>query len=216
MVGAGPTPRRNHLRPDNGAASRTTCDCRLRTSLASWRTATSPSDTARSSTEQRSQEPVILVSRTRATVYFRHLPRATLPAPILPVSGRNDRAAVIRRASAAPSVIARTGRTDAAVPAPDASADTVLGDRLRRWRLDTARAAGLPPYAVFHDSTLDAIVAAKPGDRRALASISGIGPARIERWGEAILAAIVDPGASGAPCSGGGPSRSATTHGGAT
>src|SRR4029077_14996027 len=48
-------------------------------------------------------------------------------------------------------------------------------DRLKRWRSETARAAGIPAYIVFHDSTLSAIAAANPKDLAGLLRVPGIG-----------------------------------------
>ena len=45
----------------------------------------------------------------------------------------------------------------------------------------------MPAYVVFHDRTLAEIAARKPGDRTDLASISGIGPAKLERYADEIL-----------------------------
>ena len=62
--------------------------------------------------------------------------------------------------------------------------------RLREWRLQRAKADEVPPYVVFHDSVLHAIAAARPGTLGELAQISGVGPAKLERYGEEVLAAI--------------------------
>jgi ATP-dependent DNA helicase RecQ len=64
--------------------------------------------------------------------------------------------------------------------------------RLRAWRTEQARAQSVPPYVVFHDSTLAAIAAAQPRDLDALASIGGIGAKKLERYGPALLELLVD------------------------
>ena len=46
---------------------------------------------------------------------------------------------------------------------------------------------GVPAYVVFHDRTLAEIAARKPGDRTDLATISGVGPAKLERYADEIL-----------------------------
>jgi ATP-dependent DNA helicase RecQ len=63
-------------------------------------------------------------------------------------------------------------------------------DALRQWRLDTARAAKLPPYVIFHDKTLAEIARSRPGSIADLAAVSGVGPAKLERYGAALLAAL--------------------------
>jgi DNA helicase-2/ATP-dependent DNA helicase PcrA len=64
------------------------------------------------------------------------------------------------------------------------------GQRLRDWRLERARADGVPPYVVFHDSVLQAIAAAQPASLGELAQISGVGPAKLERYGDELLALV--------------------------
>jgi ATP-dependent DNA helicase RecQ len=61
---------------------------------------------------------------------------------------------------------------------------------LRAWRLATARAQGVPPYVVFHDATLIAIAEARPSSLVELAAVPGIGTAKLERYGAAILEAL--------------------------
>ena len=61
---------------------------------------------------------------------------------------------------------------------------------LRRWRLERSRADGVPAYVVFHDRTLAAIVARQPATRDELAAIPGIGPAKLDRYGDDLLAAL--------------------------
>ena len=70
-------------------------------------------------------------------------------------------------------------------------ADAKLFEALRGWRRDTAQANGVPPYVIFHDATLAAIVRAKPADRNALARIPGIGEAKLKRHGTELLAVVI-------------------------
>jgi len=78
-------------------------------------------------------------------------------------------------------------------PAPQASAspslppDPGLLARLKAWRTEEARRRRVPPYVVFHDSTLAAIAAARPGDAEALRRVKGVGPAKLEAYGAAVL-----------------------------
>ena len=62
-----------------------------------------------------------------------------------------------------------------------------LFERLKAWRAEQARAQSVPPYVVFHDSTLSAIAAAQPRDLGALGNIAGIGAKKLERYGPALL-----------------------------
>jgi len=63
---------------------------------------------------------------------------------------------------------------------------------LKQWRLDTAREAQHPPYMVFTDATLLSIVEAMPSTPGQMLDISGIGPAKLEQYGEDVLAVLED------------------------
>jgi ATP-dependent DNA helicase RecQ len=91
-----------------------------------------------------------------------------------------------------PEARARGGRTRGrgAPAAPADAATDGLFQRLRAWRAARAREQGVPPYVIFHDATLRAIAEARPCDLDALAGIAGIGRSKLERYGEALLAAV--------------------------
>jgi DNA helicase II / ATP-dependent DNA helicase PcrA len=78
----------------------------------------------------------------------------------------------------------------AAAPAVAKAEWSADAQRLREWRLERAKADEVPPYVVFHDSVLHAIAAARPGTLGELAQISGVGPAKLERYGEEVLATV--------------------------
>jgi DNA helicase-2/ATP-dependent DNA helicase PcrA len=67
---------------------------------------------------------------------------------------------------------------------------TTDAQRLREWRLERAKVDGVPPYVVFHDSVLHAIAEQRPASLGELAQISGVGPAKLERYGTDVLAAL--------------------------
>jgi ATP-dependent DNA helicase RecQ len=62
-----------------------------------------------------------------------------------------------------------------------------LFDSLRACRRELAEEAGVPPYVVFHDSTLREMAAARPQSREALARITGVGMRKLETYGDAFL-----------------------------
>jgi ATP-dependent DNA helicase RecQ len=66
-----------------------------------------------------------------------------------------------------------------------------LFEALKVWRRETAHASGVPPYVIFHDATLAAIVAAKPATLSALAQIPGIGETKLKRHGAELLAVVI-------------------------
>ncbi len=62
---------------------------------------------------------------------------------------------------------------------------------LKRWRLQRAKADEIPAYVVFHNTTLAEIAQRRPSTIAELASVPGIGPAKLERYGNDVLAALV-------------------------
>ena len=81
-----------------------------------------------------------------------------------------------------------SGATGAAAAAVDPG-DPVLA-ALKAWRLAQARDQGVPPYVVFHDRTLLELAAQRPSTRGQLAEVAGIGAAKLERYGDALLAVL--------------------------
>jgi DNA helicase-2/ATP-dependent DNA helicase PcrA len=69
-------------------------------------------------------------------------------------------------------------------------ADAALLEALHGWRRARARADAVPAYVVAHDALLVEIAAARPRSATALQSIKGMGPAKVERYGDDILALI--------------------------
>ena len=65
-----------------------------------------------------------------------------------------------------------------------------LFEALRARRRELAAGAGVPPYVIFHDSTLREMAEAKPVTREALSGVSGVGEAKLERYGDAFLEVI--------------------------
>ena len=68
--------------------------------------------------------------------------------------------------------------------------DAHLVEALQLWRRDRARADGVPAYVVAWDSMLLAIAEARPASVTALARVKGMGPAKLERYGDEILAIV--------------------------
>ena len=58
---------------------------------------------------------------------------------------------------------------------------------LKSWRREEAKKRAVPSYVVFHDAVLQAIATARPASRGELAGISGIGPHKLEEYGDALL-----------------------------
>jgi ATP-dependent DNA helicase RecQ len=67
-----------------------------------------------------------------------------------------------------------------------------LWHALKAKRTELAREQGVPPYVIFHDSTLLEILNQKPGNLTEMGSISGIGQAKLTRYGDAFLQVLED------------------------
>jgi superfamily II DNA helicase RecQ len=61
---------------------------------------------------------------------------------------------------------------------------------LREWRRERAKADDVPAYVVFHDSTLAEIATLQPRTIADLARVTGVGPTKLERYGEEVLRAL--------------------------
>jgi DNA helicase-2/ATP-dependent DNA helicase PcrA len=78
-------------------------------------------------------------------------------------------------------------------PAVNVGRGGAVFDRLKEWRRKRAQADGVPAYVVFHDRTLGEIAERRCKDWADLAAISGVGPAKLERYADEVLA-ILDAG----------------------
>ena len=82
--------------------------------------------------------------------------------------------------------VARAAGAARREPEPD---DPIFA-ALKQWRLERARADDVPAYVVFHNSTLAEIAGRKPQTLRDLATVPGVGPAKLERYGDDVLVAL--------------------------
>lgn len=80
---------------------------------------------------------------------------------------------------------AQAGRLE--VGGDDPEPDDALFDALRAWRARVAAANGVPAYLVFHDRHLQVLAGRKPSTLRELAGCPGVGPAKLERYGDDLL-----------------------------
>jgi ATP-dependent DNA helicase RecQ len=84
----------------------------------------------------------------------------------------------------------RAARESAGEAPPPTPEERALYGRLKQLRNDLAREAELPAYCVFNDRTLVELARRRPGDRSAMLAVAGVGPAKMEKYGEAFLSAI--------------------------
>ena len=67
-----------------------------------------------------------------------------------------------------------------------------LFEKLRWWRVETARKHNVPAYVIFHDATMREIAKARPGSLAQLRTITGVGEKKLETYGEEIVALIAE------------------------
>jgi ATP-dependent DNA helicase RecQ len=65
--------------------------------------------------------------------------------------------------------------------------ETKIFERLREWRAGQAREQGVPAYVIFQDKTLREIASQQPADLGGLSGVSGVGEAKLSKYGEQIL-----------------------------
>ena len=135
--------------------------------------------------------PVVrLTEAGRAVMKGERPPRVLLPP--------RDRLPMIadsrgRRRRGAARVHAGPDRSVPPAAAPAYTADTgeaELFEALRRHRLDLSRALGAPPYVVASDRTLRELATFRPRSLRELEGIYGIGPSKLDRFGQGFLDVI--------------------------
>jgi ATP-dependent DNA helicase RecQ len=88
----------------------------------------------------------------------------------------------------------RSGRRDAVAEYSSdveaSAAQPALVAALRELRTSLARAAKVPAYVIFPDRTLVEMAVRRPVSLDALSDVRGVGPTKLERYGEKILAVI--------------------------
>jgi superfamily II DNA helicase RecQ len=120
--------------------------------------------------------------------------RAATPAELLISDGVVEEFAA-RAATPAKTKKARTAAEKAgksaekpAEPVQLSAEGEALVARLKKWRAAEAKRLRVPAYVVLHDRTLTALAGMRPGNQKQMLEIDGIGPAKVDKFGEAILA----------------------------
>ena len=81
--------------------------------------------------------------------------------------------------------ISRASKSDK--PAPLSAKGEALAARLKEWRAAESKRLGVPAFMVLNDRTLATLAQARPANPRQLLEVNGMGPAKVERFGKAIL-----------------------------
>jgi len=86
----------------------------------------------------------------------------------------------------------RSAETAAKEPAAGGAppADPQLLEALKQWRREQGAAAGVPLYQILNNTALDELARHRPDTPESLLAIKGIGPAKLSRYGEALLALL--------------------------
>ena len=86
----------------------------------------------------------------------------------------------------------RRARGPREAPAPLPADAEATEAALRTWRTERARRDAVPPYIVLSDKYLRGVAVARPRSLVALRALPGIGPTKLELYGEEILAVIAE------------------------
>lgn len=96
----------------------------------------------------------------------------------------------LRRDAEPEKRMSKAERSARAKEAFEGANDDPLWQALKAKRLELAREQGVPPYVIFHDSTLLEIHNRKPQTLDDMGQISGIGQAKLQKYGDAFLQVI--------------------------
>jgi ATP-dependent DNA helicase RecQ len=103
---------------------------------------------------------------------------------------QGQRQVMLRKEAPRAAVRRREARDRDAVAATLQPADQPLFEALRNLRTRLAREQNVPPYVIFHDTTLRGIATLKPSSGDELARVGGVGAAKLERYGEQVLEVV--------------------------
>lgn len=104
---------------------------------------------------------------------------------------RGEREVPLRREAPRTARPARSTRKAGAAPVADLDAGaTTVFESLRAWRAATAKEQGVPAYVVFHDATLREIATRRPTTLDELGTVTGVGAAKLDRYGARLLEAL--------------------------
>jgi ATP-dependent DNA helicase RecQ len=104
-----------------------------------------------------------------------------------PARAKKEKTAGVK-AAVKPSARLDTGaKTTATAGVPVTAVEEALVARIKEWRRAEAKRLRVPAYVVLHDRTVTALALARPGNPKELLEIDGMGPAKVEKFGDTIL-----------------------------
>lgn len=105
---------------------------------------------------------------------------------------KGEQAIWLRRDATPEKRASKAERSSRLKEAFEGANDDPLWLALKAKRMELAKEQSVPPYVIFHDATLIEILNQKPQDLTAMGLISGIGQAKLERYGVAFLEVIAE------------------------
>jgi ATP-dependent DNA helicase RecQ len=84
----------------------------------------------------------------------------------------------------------RTSAKSSYVETDLSTAEQAIFDKLRWWRVETARKHNVPAYVIFHDATMREIAKARPASLDDLRGVTGVGEKKLDTYGAEIIALI--------------------------
>jgi DNA helicase-2/ATP-dependent DNA helicase PcrA len=139
------------------------------------------------------REVVILTDRHRPSPFLAEL-RGEAPVAVGAPSAPSRPGGSVGPGS--PSAGSGRRRSTTADPVSTPAVDPSIEQALRAWRTGRSRQDRVSPFIVLHDRTLLAVAAARPTSLVALRQVAGIGPTKLELYGEEILATLAAMSAS--------------------
>ena len=105
---------------------------------------------------------------------------------------RGEKEVWLRRDAEPKRKVSKAERGARAREAYAGASEDPLWQALKAKRTELAREQGVPPYVIFHDSTLLEILNRRPGNLTEMGQISGIGQAKLARYGDEFLKVVED------------------------
>ena len=105
---------------------------------------------------------------------------------------KGERAIWLRRDAAPEKRASKAERSSRLKEAFEGANDDPLWLSLKAKRMELAKEQSVPPYVIFHDATLIEILQEKPKNLTAMGQITGVGEAKLSRYGDAFLAVIAE------------------------
>ncbi|MDD2658159.1 MAG: DNA helicase RecQ [Methylococcales bacterium] len=130
-----------------------------------------------------------LVARGLVSVNFDHFGVLQLTDACRPIL-RGEQQLILRK-DIKPEK-SRSGKKGSIRPASKSDGNAALWDALRAKRREIADAQDVPPYIIFHDATLMAILEARPANRQQMALLPGVGEQKLKLYADQFLAVISD------------------------